>query len=84
MVQDLSDPRRTEPPFVATEREMLEGWLEFHRATLLLKCEGLDDEARKRRPVPTSNLSLAASDVTSRPLPLMFKLSSNIDRNTIR
>jgi len=37
---------------------MLTGWLEFHRATLLLKCEGLDDEARKARPVATSRLSL--------------------------
>ena len=37
---------------------MLDGWLEFHRATLLLKCEGLDVEARKRRPVATSLLSL--------------------------
>ena len=37
---------------------MLEAWLEFHRTTLLLKCEGLDDAARKQRPVPTSNLSL--------------------------
>ncbi|HEV2309216.1 MAG TPA: DinB family protein [Acidimicrobiia bacterium] len=37
---------------------MLEAWLEFHRTTLLLKCEGLDDEARKRRPIPTSKLSL--------------------------
>ena len=37
---------------------MLEQWLEFHRATLLLKCEGLDDTARKARPVPTSKLSL--------------------------
>ena len=33
---------------------MLEGWLEFHRITLLLKCEGLDDAQRKRRPIPTS------------------------------
>lgn len=40
------------------EREMLEAWLEFHRTTLLLKCEGLGDEGRKRRPVSTSNLSL--------------------------
>jgi uncharacterized damage-inducible protein DinB len=37
---------------------MLEGWLEFHRTTLLLKCEGLDDGGRKARPVPTSKLSL--------------------------
>jgi uncharacterized damage-inducible protein DinB len=57
-VQDLQDPRRVEPTFLVGERDMLEGWLEFHRATLLLKCEGLDDDARKRRPVPTSLLSL--------------------------
>lgn len=58
MTEDLSDPRRTEPPYVLAEREMLEAWLEFHRTTLLLKCEGLDDAGRKRRPLPTSKLSL--------------------------
>jgi uncharacterized damage-inducible protein DinB len=58
VVGDIEDPRRTEPPFLLGEREMLEGWLEFHRTTLLLKCEGLSDADRKRRPVPTSNLSL--------------------------
>lgn len=58
MVQDIEDPRRLEPSFLLPEREMLEGWLEFHRTTLLLKCEGLDDAGRKARPVPTSNLSL--------------------------
>src|SRR5205807_6659096 len=58
MVQELDDPRRTEPPFVLGEREMLDAWLEFHRATLLLKCEGLDDRGRKSRPVSTSKLSL--------------------------
>src|SRR6266702_8809984 len=58
MVEDLADPRRTEPPYVLPERRMLEAWLEFHRTTLLLKCEGLDDAARKSRPVPTSKLSL--------------------------
>lgn len=41
-----------------SERETLEGWLEFHRVTLLLKCEGLSDKARKSRPVKTSKLSL--------------------------
>ena len=58
MVEDLEDPRRQEPPFVLGEREMLDAWLEYHRTTLLLKCEGLDDAARKGRPVPTSKLSL--------------------------
>jgi len=36
MVEDLADPRRTEPPFLLGEREMLDAWLEFHRTTLLL------------------------------------------------
>jgi uncharacterized damage-inducible protein DinB len=58
MVDELVDPRRSEPSFLLGERAMLEGWLEFHRATLLLKCEGLDDESRKARPIPTSLLSL--------------------------
>lgn len=58
MVEDIDDPRRTEPSFLLGEREMLEAWLEFHRTTLMLKCEGLDDSGRKARPVATSNLSL--------------------------
>jgi uncharacterized damage-inducible protein DinB len=58
VVEDIQDPRRTEPPYVLDEREMLEAWLEFHRTTLLLKCEGLDDQRRKARPIPTSLLSL--------------------------
>jgi Protein of unknown function (DUF664) len=58
MVKDLIDPRRTAPAHVLPERAMLERWLEFHRATLLLNCEDLDDARRKARPVPTSKLSL--------------------------
>jgi uncharacterized damage-inducible protein DinB len=58
VIGDLVDPRRSDPPFVAPERPMLEAWLEHHRVTLLLKCEGLDDSGRKSRPVPTSLLSL--------------------------
>jgi uncharacterized damage-inducible protein DinB len=58
MVDELVDPRRSEPTFLLGERDMLEGWLEWHRTTLVLKCEGLTDSARKARPVPTSLLSL--------------------------
>jgi hypothetical protein len=58
MVDDLVDPRRSEPELVLGERAMLESWLEFHRATLELKTEGLTDVQRKSRPVPTSRLSL--------------------------
>jgi uncharacterized damage-inducible protein DinB len=58
MVDRIKDPRRTLPAYVLDEREMLEEWLEYHRATLLLKCQGLDDTGRKARPIPTSILSL--------------------------
>ncbi len=59
MVQDIEDPRRTEPAKDGLgEREMLEAWLEFHRTTLLLKAEEIDDQGRKARPVTTSKLSL--------------------------
>ncbi|HYO39417.1 MAG TPA: DinB family protein [Nocardioidaceae bacterium] len=37
---------------------MLDGWLDFHRATLLSKCEGLSDEQLTTRPVPPSALTL--------------------------
>ena len=49
---------RTDPPAVADEREMLLSWLDFHRATLERKCEGLDAAALSRRSVPPSSMSL--------------------------
>ena len=49
---------RAGPPLVADERTMLDGWLDFHRRTLLWKCEGLTDEQLQSRPVPPSTLSL--------------------------
>jgi uncharacterized damage-inducible protein DinB len=49
---------RTDEPFVAEERVMLEGWLEWHRGTLLHKCAGLTAEQLAEQPVPPSNLSL--------------------------
>jgi hypothetical protein len=58
MIEDLDDPRREEPSFLLGERPMLEAWLEFHRTTLLLKCEGIGDVQRKSQPVATSMLSL--------------------------
>jgi uncharacterized damage-inducible protein DinB len=58
MAGELTDPRRTEPSFVLPERAALEGWLDYHRATLMLKCEGLTDAQRKAQPVGSSQLSL--------------------------
>ncbi|MGO9962934.1 MAG: DinB family protein [Acidimicrobiales bacterium] len=49
---------RTEPDRVAGERESLEQWLDFHRATLLMKCAGLSSDQLKARAVPPSGLSL--------------------------
>ena len=53
-----ADQPRVRPTYVQNERELLNGWLAFHRSTLLVKCEGLTDEQRKARPVETSLLSL--------------------------
>jgi Protein of unknown function (DUF664) len=49
---------RPEPPFVADERVMLTTWLDYQRATLMWKCEGLGGEDLARRGVPPSRLSL--------------------------
>jgi len=49
--------RRDEPAAVG-EREMLEGWLDYHRETLLMKCQGLTAEQLRTRSVPPSSLSL--------------------------
>jgi uncharacterized damage-inducible protein DinB len=49
---------RPDPPVVAGEREMLRVFLDYHRATLALKCDGLSDVDLRRRPMPPSGLSL--------------------------
>ncbi len=53
--------KRTIPPTVpAGERESLEDWLEFHRATLLMKCEGLNPDQLVTESCSPSGLSLMA------------------------
>ncbi|MDQ7910904.1 DinB family protein [Phytohabitans sp. ZYX-F-186] len=49
--------RRNEP-YVAAERAMLEGWLDYHRDTLLFKCQGLTVDQLRRRSAEPSSLSL--------------------------
>ncbi|HEX9065862.1 MAG TPA: DinB family protein [Streptosporangiaceae bacterium] len=49
---------RPEPPYAAPERDMLGSWLDFHRATLARKCDGLTSEQLRVRSVPPSSLSL--------------------------
>jgi uncharacterized damage-inducible protein DinB len=49
---------RIDPPLVAQERQMLDAWLDYQRATLALKCDGLTDDQLRARAVPPSSLSL--------------------------
>jgi uncharacterized damage-inducible protein DinB len=49
---------RIEPPRTGGERETLRTYLDFHRATMVQKCEGLSDEDLRRRSMPPSALSL--------------------------
>jgi uncharacterized damage-inducible protein DinB len=49
---------RSEPALTAGERDILTGWLDYHRATLVWKCEGLTDEQLRERSVPPSGLCL--------------------------
>jgi hypothetical protein len=49
---------RADPPYEADERTMLVSWLEYHRATLAVKCDGLTDDQLRTRSVPPSMLSL--------------------------
>ncbi|MFI6599851.1 DinB family protein [Nonomuraea sp. NPDC050536] len=45
-------------PYAADERTMLNNWLEWHRGTLVMKCEGLTEEQLRERSVEPSGLSL--------------------------
>jgi hypothetical protein len=51
-------PDRFDPPQVSGERESLDAWVEYHRATLLTKCAGLEPEQLATRSSPPSSLSL--------------------------
>ena len=50
--------RRKTPRVPHDERASLESWLEYHRATLLIKCAGLTPDQLVTRSCPPSVLSL--------------------------
>jgi Protein of unknown function (DUF664) len=61
MTRELQEPtpdQRTDPPYVAGERTSLEAWLDYHRATLLWKCDGLTGEQLAERSAEPSTMSL--------------------------
>ncbi|MFF3941996.1 DinB family protein [Streptomyces phaeofaciens] len=57
MPQSLPDGRPI-PPMTGAERPMLESWLAYQRATLELKCAGLDDGQVRRASAEPSALTL--------------------------
>jgi hypothetical protein len=58
MTWTVPDVDRVDEPFDGDERAMLQGFLDFGRKTLLLKCCGLAGDALARRPIEPSTLSL--------------------------
>ena len=54
----IKDVERPEYVFVGSETQVLRRMLDHYRATLLWKCEGLDDDELRRRSVSPSELSL--------------------------
>ncbi|MGC2486715.1 MAG: DinB family protein [Acidimicrobiales bacterium] len=53
-----SAAQRPHIPFSGPERLQLDAWLDFYRATLLQKCDGLGEAQLKTRPIASSTLSL--------------------------
>lgn len=57
-IDHTAAPERVEPSTTADERQALEQWLDYHRATLATKCAGLTDEQLRTASAPPSDLSL--------------------------
>jgi uncharacterized damage-inducible protein DinB len=45
---------RQDPPLAADEKTMLEAFLDYHRATLLMKVSGVSDDDLRRKPTVSS------------------------------
>jgi uncharacterized damage-inducible protein DinB len=56
--------KRIDAPNATDERTMLNAWLDWHRATVLLKCEDLSDELAQRPLLPSSPLMTVAGLVS--------------------
>ncbi|MFH8485847.1 DinB family protein [Streptomyces longisporoflavus] len=54
----MTGDHRIDPPHLGSERETLRAFLDYHRATLAMKCEGLADEELRQQSMPPSTLSL--------------------------
>jgi Protein of unknown function (DUF664) len=54
----IKDVQRPDYVYIGSEVEVLQRMLDYYRATLLWKCEGLDEEQLRQRSVTPSELSL--------------------------
>ncbi|MBG0850398.1 DinB family protein [Streptomyces spinoverrucosus] len=54
----MTSDNRIGPPSCGSERDMLRAYLDYHRATLAMKCEGLTTGELRKRSMPPSTLSL--------------------------
>jgi uncharacterized damage-inducible protein DinB len=59
MRQTVTVINRSGPAQAAGEREQLTGFLDFQRATVRWKCDGLTDEQARRRLVPSEMTTIA-------------------------
>ncbi len=50
---------RVDPPFAGTERDQLNGFLDYLRSTIVYKCQGLSDEQATRSTLPSPLLTAA-------------------------
>lgn len=57
-METFEAPSRPHIPMTGDELTQLNAWLDFYRATVLSKCDGLKAAQLKERPVATSSLSL--------------------------
>jgi uncharacterized damage-inducible protein DinB len=56
----MTTDNRVGPLSFGSEREMLRAFLDYHRATLAMKCDGLTDAELRKQSMPPSTLSLLA------------------------
>ncbi|WP_093459989.1 MULTISPECIES: DinB family protein [Streptomyces] len=54
----MNDDQRIHPSKVADDRASLTSFLDYQRATLAMKCQGLTGEQLKQKAIPTSGLTL--------------------------
>jgi uncharacterized damage-inducible protein DinB len=57
-IPSMTTTDRSMPPLQADERTTLDGWLDFYRSTLAMKCDGLTDEQLRTTSVAPSHLTL--------------------------